>query len=177
MRVVVSSTNPVKLAATRSAFEATFPEATITIDSCRVDSGVSDQPMSDEETRRGAINRARAARAAISDADYWVGLEGGIETIDGKLMASAWMAVLGHGEEPGLSRTMGLPIPPAVQALVDGGMELGDANDRIFSTLNSKQGGGAFGLLTDGRITRESVYADTLMIALMPFSHSLFPHE
>ncbi|MEM9335200.1 MAG: inosine/xanthosine triphosphatase [Pseudomonadota bacterium] len=177
MKVVVSSANPVKLAATRRAFEATFPAVEITIESCAVDSGVADQPMHDEETRRGALNRARAARAAVPGADFWVGLEGGLERIDDTLMASAWMAVLGQEERPGLSRTVGLPIPPAVQSLVDEGMELGDANDRVFSTLNSKQGGGAFGLLTEGRITRESVYADTLMVALMPFSNPLFPQS
>lgn len=177
MKVVVSSANPVKLAATRRAFEATFPDATIAIESCVVDSGVADQPMEDAETRRGAVNRARSAKTAFPDADFWVGLEGGIEMIDGSLMASAWMAVLGQGDVPGLSRTMGLPIPPAIKSLVDDGMELGDANDRVFSTLNSKQGGGAFGLLTEGRVTRESVYADTLMIALMPFSNELFPHD
>ncbi|MEM6512105.1 MAG: inosine/xanthosine triphosphatase [Pseudomonadota bacterium] len=177
MKVVVSSANPVKLAATRQAFEQTFPDTAIDIESCTVASGVSDQPMNDEETRRGAINRAQAARQAVADADYWVGLEGGIEVIDGALMASAWMAVLGTGDNIGLSRTMGLPLPPTIKTLVDDGMELGEANDRVFATLNSKQGGGAFGLLTDGRITRESVYADTMMIALMPFTHDLYPHH
>ncbi len=176
MKVVVSSSNPVKLSATRRAFEATFSQASVEIESVNVSSGVSDQPMHDRETRRGAINRARSAKQAVADGDFWVGLEGGLEMIDGVLMASAWMAVLGESDEPGLSRTMSLPLPPAVRALIDDGMELGDANDRVFSTLNSKQGGGAFGLLTDGRITRESVYADTLMIALMPFTHDMYPH-
>ena len=56
-------------------------------------------------------------------------------------------------------------------------MELGDANDRVFSTVNSKQGGGAYGLLTGGRYTRESIYAQTLIIALTPFVNELYPHS
>ncbi len=176
MKVVVSSANPVKLSATRQAFEATFTDAAIDVHSYTVSSGVSDQPMYDRETRQGAINRARSAKEAITDGDFWVGLEGGLEMIDGELMASAWMAVFGQSKEPGLSRTMGLPIPPAIRELIDDGMELGDANDRVFSTQHSKRQGGAYGLLTDGRVTRESVYAETLMIALMPFTSDLFPH-
>jgi non-canonical (house-cleaning) NTP pyrophosphatase len=54
-------------------------------------------------------------------------------------------------------------------------MELGEANDRVFATVNSKQGGGAYGLLTDGRYTRESIYAQTLIIALTPFVNALYP--
>ena len=40
--------------------------------------------------------------------------------------------------------------------------------DRVFATVNSKQGGGAFGLLTDGRYTREGIYRQTLELALIP---------
>jgi non-canonical (house-cleaning) NTP pyrophosphatase len=41
--------------------------------------------------------------------------------------------------------------------------------------MNSKQGGGAYGLLTDGRYTREGIYAQTLIIALTPFVNDLYP--
>ncbi len=177
MKVVVSSKNPVKLSAARNAFEAVFDGSDIDIVAVSVESGVSEQPMSDDETRTGAENRVRNAKAAHPDADYWVGLEGGIEQIDDTLVASAWMAVLGQGNEPGMARTTSLPLPPRVRELVDAGMELGDANDRVFSTLNSKQGGGAFGLLTDGRYTRESVYTQAIIIALVPFTNPLYPNE
>ena len=58
--------------------------------------------------------------------------------------------------------------------LLDGGMELGDANDRVFATVNSKQAGGAYGLLTDGLYTRQSVYTQTLILALIPFVNELY---
>ena len=68
----------------------------------------------------------------------------------------------------------GLPLPDAVRDLVNDGLELGTANDRVFSKVNSKQKGGAFGLLTNGRMTRESVYAQSISIALIPFVHESF---
>lgn len=175
MRVVIASKNPVKLAAGRSAFEALFPGADIEMLAVDAASGVADQPRSDDETRTGARNRAAQARQAHDDADFWVGLEGGIDVSGEQLMAFAWMHVLGRNGLSSEARSVSLPLPPRVKELVDAGFELGDANDRVFSMLNSKHGGGAFGLLTEGRVTRESVYAETMMLALMPFVNPLYP--
>jgi inosine/xanthosine triphosphatase len=130
--------------------------------------------MSDTETRQGACNRAENARTHQPDADFWVGLEGGIESLDDQLISFAWMSVLGPGGKRGEARTTSLQLPPAVKALVDQGMELGDANDKVFSTINSKHQGGAFGLLTRGLYTRESVYTEAMVMALIPFTNELY---
>jgi inosine/xanthosine triphosphatase len=177
MQIVVASHNPVKINAARQAFAALFPGTTLELVPVSVDSGAGDQPDSDEATRNGARNRAIRARAKFPDADYWVGLEGGTEVLDDQLMAFAWMAVQGPSGEISEARSTTLPLPPAIKELVDSGLELGEANDRVFSTLNSKQGGGAFGLLTDGLLTRESVYAQTMIVALIPFVNELYPHS
>jgi len=175
VRIVVASENPVKIDATKRAFETLFPDVTVEMTSVSVESGVSDQPTSDEETRHGARIRAANANLAVPDADFWVGMEGGIELIDGQLMAFAWMAVQGPTGDVSEARSVTLPLPPAVKELVESGLELGDANDQVFATVNSKQGGGAYGLLTGGLYTRESVYRQTLIIALIPFVNALYP--
>jgi len=177
MKVVVASRNPVKIGATTQAFKTLFPDAILDITSVNVDSGAGDQPDSDEATRRGARMRALRSREARPDADFWVGLEGGIEVIDSQLMAFAWMAVQGRVGDVSEARSTTLPLPPAVKKLVVSGLELGEANDRVFSTVNSKQGGGAYGLLTDGLYTREGIYAQTLIIALIPFVNTLYPQS
>ncbi|MGI9204174.1 MAG: inosine/xanthosine triphosphatase [Woeseiaceae bacterium] len=174
MRVVVASHNPVKVAAVRQAFAAHFDTGKFEFESVSVESGVGDQPQDDAETRRGARNRVNAAATSCPDADFCVGLEGGIETIDDHLMAFAWMAIRARTGRISEARTVTLPLPDAVRDLVREGMELGDANDRVFATSNSKQQGGAFGLLTNGRYTREGVYAQALTIALVPFVHELY---
>jgi len=174
MRVVVASHNPVKINAVRKAFGLQFPGGAIDILPVSVPSGVAEQPMSDAETLRGARTRVENARAAEPGADYWVGLEGGLDTFEGDLMAFAWMAVGGPGGRVGEARSPTLPLPPEVQRLIREGHELGEANDRVFSTVNSKQGGGAYGLLTNGLYTRESVYTQALVLALVPFVHELW---
>jgi inosine/xanthosine triphosphatase len=175
LTIVVTSFNPVKIEAAREAFGNRFPLHDIRIIPVQVDSGVADQPMSDDETLRGARNRVAEARLKNPDADYWVGLEGGLDFFDQHLMAFAWMVVTGPDNRSSEARSATLPLPPKVQALVESGLELGEANDRVFSTLNSKQGGGAYGLLTDGLMTRESIYTQTLILALIPFVHELWP--
>lgn len=174
MIVIVASKNPVKINAVRAAFALHFPGESLALKSVSASSGVSDQPVGDDETRLGARNRVAAAQRLVPEADYWVGLEGGIQTIDGILQAFAWMAVCDARGRVGMARSATLPLPPAIKRLVDSGMELGDANDQVFATVNSKQEGGAFGLLTDGRYTREGIYTQTIALALVPLLHPLF---
>lgn len=175
MKVVVASQNPVKIGAAREAFAEVFPDAVLEVSGVAVDSGVGDQPDDDAKTRKGARERVSSARDAEPDADYWVGLEGGVDVFDDQLMAFAWMAVMSRHGDVSEARSATLPLPPAVKELVDAGMELGVANDRVFATVNSKHGGGAYGLLTGGRYTREGIYTQTLIIALTPFVNALYP--
>lgn len=174
MKIVVASLNPVKLRAVDTAFSDMLPEDSIDVVGVEVSSGVADQPMTDDETRLGARNRAKNAMAAQPDAEFWVGLEGGIETVGDDLMTFAWMSVRRSNGKRGEARTVTLTLPPQIHTLIDSGMELGDANDEVFGTINSKHEGGAFGLLTEGRYTRESVYVEALTVALVPIVNRLY---
>lgn len=174
MKIVVASKNPVKVRAVEAAFSSQFPDEQLEMLPLTVVSGVSEQPRGDAETRRGARNRARNAREQRPDANYWVGLEGGIDILDEQLFTFAWMCVTNGNRRMSEARSATLPLPPAVGDYLDAGLELGEANDRVFDTVNSKQGGGAYGLLTDGRYTREGIYTQTVILALIPFVHELY---
>jgi len=93
-KVIIASKNPVKVNATKKAFENVFPAEHFEFIGLQVPSFVSDQPMSDEETLEGAINRAENAKLARKDADFWVGIEGGIETDGINMDAFGWMIIL-----------------------------------------------------------------------------------
>ena len=146
----------------------------LNVEGVSTDSGVSDQPVSDAETLLGARNRASNARQSHADADYWVGIEGGIEVFDDQLMGFAWMSIEARDKRRGEARSATLPLPAAVKRLIDQGKELGDANDEVFATINSKQGGGAYGLLSEGLYTRESIYTQTLILALLPLVKTVY---
>ncbi len=165
--IVIASQNPVKANATRSGFERMFPDARFEIETVSVESGVSHQPMSDSETLQGAENRALAARAAVPAADFWVGIEGGIEDLPQGMLAYAWIVVLSD-RDLGKGRTGSFVLPEAVARLVRAGKELGEANDEIFGRRNSKQQEGAIGLLTGNVMDRTELYEHGVVLALAP---------
>ncbi len=168
MKVVVASKNPVKIDCTRRGFERVYPQAELDISGVSVPSGVRDQPMSDAETLRGALNRATNARDALPDAVCWVGIEGGLEDRAGTFFAFAWV-VIQQGDHTGRSRTASFALPDEVTALIKQGMELGHADDVVFGRSNSKQGNGSVGLLTGDLIDRAAFYTDSVVLALIPF--------
>ena len=116
----------------------------------------------------GARNRVLEARKRIHDADFWVGIEGGIQAEDKGLTAFAWVVIYSGGKT-GESRTATFALPEKVAHLVAGGLELGAANDLVFKTSNSKQQNGAAGLLTHNKTTRTDLYRQAVTLALIPF--------
>lgn len=171
-RIVVASKNPAKTKAVELGFSRMFPEKDFRYQALSVASGVGDQPMSDDETFAGALQRAYGARREAPDADFWVGLEGGIEEVGDELFAFAWMVVLGQDDMMGKSRTATFVLPPAVSELVREGKELGEADDIVFGTTDSKQSSGAIGILTHGLVDRPQYYSEAVVMALIPFKNS-----
>lgn len=170
--ILVASTNPVKIQAALHGFQRMFPHETCTARGVAVPSGVSDQPMTSAETLQGAFNRAQNARHVDGNADYWVGIEGGCEDIDGDLLCFAWVVVLSR-ERTGKGQTATFVLPQEVAQLVRQGVELGEADDRVFGRSNSKQSNGAIGLLSGDVVDRLGYYEHAMIMALVPFKN---PH-
>ncbi|MEL7237028.1 MAG: inosine/xanthosine triphosphatase, partial [Chloroflexota bacterium] len=164
--------------AARTGFAQMFPNESFTVSGQAAPSGVPDQPMGDDETRAGALNRARHAQQANPTAAYTVGIEGGCTRHDdGSMSVYAWVVVLNRSGAMGHSKTGMFYLPREVADLVRGGMELGDADDRVFGRSNSKQATGSVGLLTGDVLTRELYYVHAVVLALIPFKnpHLTFP--
>jgi inosine/xanthosine triphosphatase len=168
MTIIIASTNPVKIAAAREGFRAMNIGGDAGFTGVAVPSGVRDQPGTDSETLQGARTRAGNARSLLPDADFWVGIEGGVEDDGERMIAFAWVVVLGR-DLTGEARTATFQLPPEVRRLVLDGVELGHADDIVFGRSNSKQQDGAIGILTDGLIDRMAYYAHAVMLALVPF--------
>lgn len=169
MKVIVASKNPVKIKATRDGFRKMFPGRKIVVEAVTVTSAVSHQPLSDGETFQGALARCQKAKAAYPQADFWVGIEGGVEEKQGEMEVFAWILIAAKSGLIGKGRTGTFFLPPAVQRLIKQGKELGEADDIVFGRKNSKQKNGAVGLLTGDIITRTSYYTPAVILALIPF--------
>jgi inosine/xanthosine triphosphatase len=165
--IAVGSRNPVKLAAATAVLARIVPAAKV--QAVTVSSGVPDQPFGDDETIRGALARAAAARDLL-DADFAIGLEGGVvEMPDGTMRTCAWAAVVARDGRHGVGGSLAMPLPDAVAKLVREGVELGHAMDQLTGQQNTKHGGGAVGILTAGLVDRQRAYEVLVAYALSPF--------
>jgi inosine/xanthosine triphosphatase len=165
--IAVGSKNPVKIAAARAVLAPLALEATVS--GVAVASNVPDQPFGDDETIRGALTRAAAARDAC-DAELGVGIEGGVvEAPDGSMYTCAWAAIVDRHGRSGVGGSLAMPLPRRVAEMIREGLELGHAMDRIAGERNTKHGKGAVGILTAGLVDRQRAYEVLVTYALAPF--------
>ena len=173
-KIIIASKNPVKIKATLAGFQKMFPNTQFEVEGVSVSSGVSDQPKSDKETFQGAFNRVVNAKTLHPSADYWVGMEGGVDEHNEHLGTFAWIVVHSKEGRSGKGKTGTFFLPTAVSKLVREGKELGEADDIVFGATNSKQNNGAIGLLTDNLLDRTSHYTLATIYALIPFKKPHF---
>ncbi|MCK5704009.1 MAG: inosine/xanthosine triphosphatase, partial [Cyclobacteriaceae bacterium] len=163
------SENPVKIESTRKGFEEVFKKTSgFEFIGKSISSGVGDQPMTNEETLLGAGNRAQRLKAKFPGGDFFVGIEGGIQTIGDEMEAFAWVVILDE-RMAGKAQTSTFQLPSEIVELVSQGIELGHADDMVFQRKNSKQGNGAVGILTNNVIDRVEYYRHAVILALIPF--------
>lgn len=167
-KVLIASENPVKINATKKAFEEVFTDL-LEFEGVSADSLVSDQPMSNDETLKGATNRLENIQHL--KADYFVSIEGGVDLLDNNYEAFAWV-VISDKNKVGKAKTATFPLPLKISDLIKEGYELGDADDIVFKRSNSKQKNGAVGILTDNLINRTDYYTHAIILALIPFTNS-----
>lgn len=148
MIVRVGSASPMKLKAARRAFAEYFKGVRMV--GVEVPSGVPAQPLSFGQVVRGARNRARAA---FSGCDYSVGIEAGVFRVASVAPRpfQITMACVFDGTREALGSGPFFEIP---ESLVK----------KVISTDR-----GSVALVTRGRVTRETVTRDAVLMALAPF--------
>lgn len=132
---------------------------------------MSDQPLTEKETLQGALNRAENVSKLSPDADYWVGIEGGLEDVEYGMISLSWIVIKSKSGKIGKGRTGSFFLPEKIATLVRGGMGLGEADDLVFSLKNSKQANGSVGILTGDVLTRSTMYEPAVILALIPFKN------
>ena len=125
--------------------------------------------MTNEETLQGAKNRAKYLKENYPDGEFYVGIEGGIQSIGEEMEAFAWIVVTNKDGLTGKAQTSTFQLPSRIVELIQQGVELGHADDLVFNRKNSKQGNGAVGILTGDVIDRIEYYRHAVILALIPF--------
>lgn len=169
VKVLVASTNPVKIESVKLAFTKMYPDIDFIFKGVSVPSGVSNQPLGEKETLRGARNRVNNL-SKLNQAGYFIGIEGGSKRVGKGMETFAWVVIKSENKIS-KSRTSSFFLPKKIIQLINQGIELGEADDIVFHRKNSKQSNGAIGILTNDVITRTSYYEQAVIMALIPFKN------
>lgn len=169
----VGSTNPVKINGVRQAVEKNWPEAKVV--GYDVPSGVSPQPSSDQETRRGAEHRAHAALRK-GEIDFpneaeliGVGLEGGVfqpEDRPGELWSTVWASVTDRSGKSYPVNGMRLKLPERVAEPILQGEEMGPVMEKISGISDVRKHQGMIGIITKDLLSRTEEYGSLAKLAV-----------
>lgn len=130
-----------------------------------VPSGVPDTPW-DEETKRGAENRAKEIIAAHPDV-YAIGLESGLVNRYEKTYEEAWCCIVHQGKEY-LGYSSGLMLPAIVtQEMADSGEEHGPTLRKIRKQIGIENDKDTWGLYTGYQLMRTVSLEEALRNALI----------
>lgn len=169
VRVVVGSGNQVKIRAVKAAFQ---PYYRVKVEGVEADSGIRRQPLNNE-TFMGARNRAYEA-SKTGDYDFAVGIEGGLQVWNHRKFAFAAIHMVSRDGFESTATTGWFPLPAEALALIEAGLELGEAMDHLSGLKETKRSLGAVGLLTRGVIDRARLYAHGVTLALIPHLNRSF---
>src|SRR3989344_98141 len=170
MLVLVGSKNPVKIEAVKEAFAKYF--SSVEVVGIEVSSGVPTQPINNQ-TYEGARNRALAlqdlAGEKYPEAQYFVGIEGGIEETYSRWFSFGLICVIDRKGRESIGKSPHFSLPSQIIQKLLAGQELGEVMDHHTGQQNTKQKMGTVGILTQGKMDRKELYLHGLTMALIPF--------
>ena len=170
MIIAVGSTNPTKIRPVKTIFSKQFKN--VAVKGVKVDSGVRDQPMSDDDMYKGALTRAKNAIERIPGASFGVGIEGGLHKYSYGWFERSLIVIVNKKGEIGVGSSGGLALPSRIIKHIHEGKNLEEAVDELFGTKHVGESIGMFGLMTDKVVTRSSGVAHGVAFALARFLHA-----
>lgn len=166
LKIIIGSKNPAKITAVKNAFQ--HPEAEfIPLD---VPSGVNEQPFSDEETIKGAMNRAVEA-LRLGNGDIGIGLEGGVQETSHGLLICNWGALACIGKEPIIAGGARFLLPEEIAIRLRAGEELGPVMEDFAKQKNVRKHEGAVGIFTNGEVNRVEMFTHLMKLLLGQFEY------
>ncbi|MEN0644452.1 DUF84 family protein [Alkalicoccobacillus gibsonii] len=155
LTVAIGTKNPAKV----HAVKETLLSEPLSFVSVEVPSGVSCQPFSEDETRLGALNRAKAALVE-AETDLAIGLEGGVsETETGSLMLCNWGVMVDKKGKAWEASGLKIPVPTDVSDGLLKGQELGTIMNERANEEGTNTREGAVGAFTLNWISRKEMFS------------------
>jgi inosine/xanthosine triphosphatase len=172
MKIIIGSNNPAKIAAVKNAFHYQQTEF-LSLD---IPSGVREQPFSDDETIRGAINRAVGALEK-GNGDIGIGLEGGVQESSQGLLLCNWGALASKEKQPIIAGGARFLLPLEIADRLRAGEELGPVMDDYAKKANVRKNEGAVGIFTNGLINRSEMFSHIMNLLVGQYHYQRSPKD
>ena len=163
MRILVGSTNPVKINAVKVVMSKIYPDFEVI--SIEVDTGVENTPLDEETIIKGALNRANNALLSVQ-ADLSIGMEGGIVLKFQRYFVTGWCAIVDKEGNFQLGCGVYMPIPSKIVEMVRSGEELGSVIDQVTGIKDTKRKMGSVGIMTNNLMTRQKAWEAAIIYAM-----------
>lgn len=161
--VYVASTNLTKVQAVRNILEPLGYQ----VIGVKGKSNVSNQPKSEAETLQGAINRA----LNLSDGYLKIGLEAGVEEVNGIMFLINYAAMVDEDENIYLAGGTRIPLPTEIRTHIQAGLELKDAMEKVYNTTDINQKEGAIGFFTNNYVKRVEIFEHLIKLLYGQYLH------
>lgn len=163
-KIVITSTNPVKLNVVKRVAAALFPAETFEYMPLPLETS-GQEPIGKQMVMKQISIALDSAVSQVSDAEYYVCMEGGMVDDGENMDEVAYVTVRNNRGASATSNCASFPVPKTIADEVRKGKGFAEAVDEFFKTNGTKQGGGFVSILTDGRINKEDHYFQPTMIA------------
>jgi len=173
MNIAIGTTNKAKIEAVEIIVRKHLDNPAFTY--IKAASQVSNQPMTHEETRLGAINRAKNAMIETS-AQLSFGLEGGITEIDGLMYVCNWGALVVANGTTYTAAGAQILLPESIAQEIRAGRELGPVMEQYTQQKDIRQGAGAVGIFTQGLVSRQVMFEHIVSLLVGQYLFTL-AHE
>lgn len=151
MKLYVGSINRVKVSAVVEALD----DFDLNIIPFEANSEVGAQPIGDEQTLQGAINRANS----LPTNGLRIGLEAGVTLLNEQLYLVNFGALIDEDNELYVAGGTRLPLPNEIKDLIfNKGLELADAMKEYFNVEGIKHQNGAVGYFTNDLVKRKEIF-------------------
>ncbi|HLR22429.1 MAG TPA: DUF84 family protein [Pseudogracilibacillus sp.] len=157
MNIVIGSKNKTKIAAVETVFPNAF------VHSVDAPSDVSNQPIGDEETRLGAMNRAYYAQRNKSKS-IGIGLEGGVMYVKDQLYLCNWGALQTEKGNVYTAAGARITLPNEFKAQIKEGYELAEIMNVFTEKKDIRNHEGAIGIFTNDLVDRSAMFVHVVTL-------------
>lgn len=141
----------------------------------KVSSDVADMPLSLEVTLEWAKNRAMNLRKEWIEADYYVGIEGGVWPVSGKKVLGGTIYIINKAGEGHFGISQVMEVPSIIERMLyEEGKELGPAMEALKGSVHSRSEEGSMGAWSDNMLIRKDEFTLAFKAAISPFYNEYY---